>query len=332
MMSLRFDLGNGVTAIVLSDQSKPSPSGMRSHVSRAGCILQQRAVLSLALLTTISACAERTSANPSKTITDSASVSIVTSMRSVWGDSAARIESMPLLRIGAEEAGPNQFSFIGPALLLEGGRLAVVELSVNEVRVFDSSGTHLRSFGRRGRGPGEFGVISALHPKSIDSLFAYDQTERRITILPLENGEVRTVSVEELPTVRGRFFTRRSSTATRGYGWVHLAGHHATRRPDIGASLPRTARGLGMSKRPRNCALSTVAATLCLASGRKMVKRRLCTRIGFFGPNRSHTCRAGKDNTCLFLSMPVGGRACHRVRASRANLVQGLYLNLALLR
>jgi hypothetical protein len=110
-----------------------------------------------------------------------------------------------MLRIGAEGAGPHQFSFIGPALLLEGGRLAIVELAVNEVRLFDSTGSHLRTFGRRGRGPGEFGVISALHPKSRDSLSAYDQTEQRITVFSLENGELRTVSVEDLPTVRGRF-------------------------------------------------------------------------------------------------------------------------------
>jgi hypothetical protein len=115
------------------------------------------------------------------------------------------VDSVPVLRIGAEEAGPHQFSFVSTGLLLEGGRIAVVELSAAEVRVFDADGRHLRSVGRRGRGPGEFQVISGLFRRSDDSLAAYDQSQRRMTYFPLVSGEPRVVRSQAVPGGRGNF-------------------------------------------------------------------------------------------------------------------------------
>jgi hypothetical protein len=158
----------------------------------------------LCVLALAAACG-REQGTSTSTVTDSAGVSIVTSTGSVWSERGVHVDSIPVLRIGAEEAGPYQFSFISTGLLLEEGRIAVVELSANEIRHFDADGRHLRSFGRRGRGPGEFQVISGLFRRSRDSLAAYDQIERRVTIFPLASGEPRVVRLQAVPGGRGSF-------------------------------------------------------------------------------------------------------------------------------
>jgi len=167
------------------------------------------------------------------TITDSAGVSIVTSTGSVWGEGAARLDTNPLLRIGAEEAGPYQFSFISAGLLLDGEGVAVVELSANEVRLFDADGRHLRSVGRRGRGPGEFQVISGLFRKSGDSLAAYDQIERRVTIFPRSSGEPRVVRSRAVPGGRGNF----DAFGALGDGRLLLYNPGGGFRPDLQPGL-----------------------------------------------------------------------------------------------
>ncbi len=148
------------------------------------------------LLALAAGCAGSGERTGSSTITDSAGVRIVTSTGSVWGAQGLRVDSIPLVRIGSEEAGPYQFSFIWQGLLLDGGGFAVAEAATNEVRLFDADGRHLRSFGRRGRGPGEFQAISGLFRYPGDSLAAYDQIERRATIFPLSNGEPRLVRTQ----------------------------------------------------------------------------------------------------------------------------------------
>jgi hypothetical protein len=59
-------------------------------------------------------------------------------------------------RIGrAEGEGPDLFGEIRDIELGPGGELYVLDAQASEVRVFGSDGTHLRTFGRAGQGPGE---------------------------------------------------------------------------------------------------------------------------------------------------------------------------------
>lgn len=160
---------------------------------------------SVFLLLLTAACGGSKEENSTSTIVDSAGVTVVTSAGSAWGARGMSVDTNPVLRVGAEEAGPYQFSFISTARLLEGGGIAVVELSANEIRLFNAEGRHLRSVGRRGRGPGEFQVISGLFPRSGDSLVAYDQIERRATIFPLADGDARVVRSQAVPGARGSF-------------------------------------------------------------------------------------------------------------------------------
>jgi hypothetical protein len=143
------------------------------------------------------------------------------------------LDTNPMLRIGADEAGPYQFSFISTALLLARGGVAVVELSANEVRLFDRDGRHQRTLGRRGRGPGEFQVISGLFQRSADSLAAFDQIERRMTVLPLRGGEPRVVRSQAVPGARGSF----SAFGALGDGRLLLYNPGSGFRPDLEPGL-----------------------------------------------------------------------------------------------
>lgn len=59
--------------------------------------------------------------------------------------------------IGREdEAGPYMFGSFGGIAMGGDGTIYVADNSTNEIRSFDQRGRHLGTFGRRGRGPGEF--------------------------------------------------------------------------------------------------------------------------------------------------------------------------------
>lgn len=182
----------------------------------------------LCLLGMIAACGRDPRLSTS-TVADSAGVIIVTSTGAAWGERGVRIDSVPVLRIGAEEAGPYQFSFLSTGLLLDGGGIAVVEQSAAEVRLFAADGRHLRSVGRRGRGPGEFQAITALFRRSRDSLAAYDQIERRATIFALASGEPRVVRAQAVPGGRGSF----DAFGAFGDGHLLLYNPGSGFRPDL---------------------------------------------------------------------------------------------------
>ncbi len=189
--------------------------------------------LRLCIVALTAACAGGEQGAPPSTTTDSAGVSIVTSTSSAWGERSARVDSTPVLRIGADQIGPYQFSFISTALLLERGAIAVVEASANEIRFFDAEGQHVRTVGRRGRGPGEFQVISGLFRTTGDSLTAHDQVERRVTIFPIDGGAPRVVRYDAVPGGRGSF----AAFGALGDGRLLLYNPGAGFRPDLEPGL-----------------------------------------------------------------------------------------------
>lgn len=134
-------------------------------------------------------------------VADSAGVRIVTSSAAAWGERGVVVDSVPLVRIGADDSGPYQFSFVSRGLLLDDGGFAVAEMSANEVRIFDSNGRHLRTIGRTGRGPGEFLSLTGIFEYPGDSIVVYDQRERRATVLPLDGGTPRVIGAQSLGNV-----------------------------------------------------------------------------------------------------------------------------------
>jgi hypothetical protein len=119
----------------------------------------------------------------SYTVSDSSGVRIVESTSSTWLGGTRRVDPSPLLEIGEERQGPYQFSFIAFGILKEDGNIVVAEIADNQLRVFDPSGRHMATFGRRGRGPGEFDGLAGLYSYRGDSLAAYDWRLNRITVV-----------------------------------------------------------------------------------------------------------------------------------------------------
>lgn len=145
------------------------------------------------LLGWVTACGGTAPETGDHAVTDSAGIRIVVSHTSAWGADPAHLDTTPALQIGAEEPGPYQFSFVAAGVLLPDGKIAVSELATNEVRLFSPDGVHLTTLGRRGRGPGEFQLLSGLFAPLGDSLVTYDQVLRQTTLLPMSGGNARVI-------------------------------------------------------------------------------------------------------------------------------------------
>jgi hypothetical protein len=89
---------------------------------------------------------------------DSAGVRIVQNPRTAPDDHGWTVTPAPRVVIGAVDNAPagHLLSGVYHGIVLEDGSIAIANTDPVEIRVFDPNGAHLRSFGRTGRGPGEF--------------------------------------------------------------------------------------------------------------------------------------------------------------------------------
>lgn len=113
---------------------------------------------------------------PRSTVRDSAGVEIVENERPPDGSRLGwRIGSAPSVSIGQVEGeDPYLFHFVVGATRLDDGRILVADAGSAEIRVFDSSGIHLATWGGRGEGPGEFsGDLMHVKPWTGDSIVAW---------------------------------------------------------------------------------------------------------------------------------------------------------------
>jgi len=69
----------------------------------------------------------------------------------------------------------------------------------NVLGLLDAAGKLIRTFGRDGNGPGEFHQINPLHVAAFDTVYAFDGSQRRMTVIdPSLSRLVRIVSVKAL--------------------------------------------------------------------------------------------------------------------------------------
>ncbi|MCY3546755.1 MAG: 6-bladed beta-propeller [Gemmatimonadetes bacterium] len=122
----------------------------------------------------------RPPAAPAAEVTDSAGVTIVTSMPT--GAVYAELGAEPSLSIGALE-GPEEILFDGIVSIVRdgAGNLIVADNGAGEIRVFDAAGSHLRSFGSRGDGPGEFQALVGAWLLADGNIVAADRRLQRIS-------------------------------------------------------------------------------------------------------------------------------------------------------
>ena len=103
------------------------------------------------------------------------------------------------LRLGTiEDIGPEMFGRVLDFELDPLNRIWVFEGQAQELRVFDSTGKHVRTIGREGEGPGEFNQVIGMEWGPDGHLWLIDPANNRITKV-----DTAGVLVESVPTIGG---------------------------------------------------------------------------------------------------------------------------------
>lgn len=131
---------------------------------------------------------------------DSAGMTIVECLDGIWGEGQGwRLSDAPIVTIGEEE-GPEEYSLyqVGAALRLPDGRILIHNNGSDELRYYDSSGTHLYSVGRDGFGPGEFKYVRGIWLVG-DSLIVNDWGQDRVSVFSADGDYARTLMLHREP-------------------------------------------------------------------------------------------------------------------------------------
>ncbi|MDE0257842.1 MAG: hypothetical protein OXR82_05570 [Gammaproteobacteria bacterium] len=153
----------------------------RERLARARRPRHTPAAWSCSVLLLLGACGDGGERIPSPAqFTDSAGVAIVTNPSG--GAIYATIAPEPVLSIGAID-GPAEVLFgrIASVAVDGAGNLIVADAQMDEIRIFDGSGTHLQTIGGPGEGPGEFRALAGAWPTAGGAIVAADQRLDRIT-------------------------------------------------------------------------------------------------------------------------------------------------------
>jgi hypothetical protein len=171
----------------------------------------------------LTACGSNLDAGEGFSVSDSAGVKVAVSPRSAWASGAGwRIDSVPSVEIGVESGEePYMLSRVFAALRLPDGRILVSNSASGEIRVFDGSGRFIRSVGRTGNGPGEFGRYSAVRfwRLSDGSFIADDGGNLRVHLFDSTLAYARTVRIQSTEDGLRAFFQGPFSDGS----WLTLA-------------------------------------------------------------------------------------------------------------
>ena len=160
----------------------------------------RRLLVAIVGAVSLTACRGPENGGSTFTVTDSAGVEIAVSSAPQWGESSGwTIDPKPTLEIGVEEGEePYMLNRVFDAMRLPDGRFLVGNSGTSEIRVFDSQGKFLRSVGRKGNGPGEFGELSSVRfwRMGDGSLLGYDGGNLRVHLFDSTLAYQRTVRIE----------------------------------------------------------------------------------------------------------------------------------------
>ena len=122
------------------------------------------------------------------------------------------------LRIGSEDDDAKGFSDIRGILVVRNGNIWVIEGSLQEIRVFDPAGKHLKTIGRNGKGPGEFTYADGLATAPDGTIWVHDPKNARFSIFDQEGKFVR----QQLAPAGGYSYTWFGSIDRQGRIWDRL--------------------------------------------------------------------------------------------------------------
>ena len=165
-----------------------------------------RLVLVLSLVW-VAACQSGGAPEPVTTTTDSAGITIVTNLGPQWGEGEGwRLSEVPVLDLGTFDLeGPESFERVTGARRLSSGVVVVAEGGAQELRFFDESGSHIRTVGRQGNGPGEFQSLRLLELWRGDSLIVHDGRGQPVSLFDSTGVFGRSFRLEPNDSVRFPF-------------------------------------------------------------------------------------------------------------------------------
>jgi hypothetical protein len=106
------------------------------------------------------------------------------------------VEETPVLRLGGADAtGPELFSQVAGVRIDAAGNVWVLDGASSEVRIFRPDGTHWKTVGRRGEGPGEFQALGYLGELADDALAAWDRRLGRYSRIAAAGDSIRSVNL-----------------------------------------------------------------------------------------------------------------------------------------
>lgn len=115
----------------------------------------------------------------------------------------------PAVTLGEGGSPQTELSRVAGAFRLANGMIAVANGATFDIRLFDAKGRYVRTFGRRGAGPGEFENL-AFVARAADTAFFYDFRLRRFSTVLL-GAEPRLVGARQLTVQNDR-------------GWLDMTG------------------------------------------------------------------------------------------------------------
>lgn len=130
-------------------------------------------------------------------VQDSAGIRVVHNSAPLWGDADRwLVAAEPILEIGRASGDPTSvFSQVVGVAKLSDGRYVVADGASSTVRFFGPDGVALRSVGRVGEGPGEYGRISRFAVASGDSIVVMDAQLQRVTVLGPDGSFARSTQL-----------------------------------------------------------------------------------------------------------------------------------------
>jgi hypothetical protein len=145
-----------------------------------------------------------------------------------------RVAAEPAVTIGGSPDLADDLNGVVGGYFGPNGEIVFADGSAGEIRIHAPDGSHLRSLGRRGAGPGEFSSIASVWRRS-DSTAVYDISAKRLTVAPNDGSPPRIAVVRHsglLPWVQGsadgRLVTRRLDVDA-----LTAVGAASTRVPEL---------------------------------------------------------------------------------------------------
>jgi len=124
---------------------------------------------------------------------DSAGIAIVENQTPVWPEGSGwTVSPNPTLEMGVAEGDPDQeFYQIAGVTRLSDGTVVVANAGTQQLRYYAADGSLRHTVGRKGGGPGEFGMLLTMLGVPGDSVLTFDAMNRRLSLFDATGRHVR---------------------------------------------------------------------------------------------------------------------------------------------